>query len=119
MQSQSTPIINHYVALIKIKSLNDSLALVEEIARKIITGLDLKVVERVSHLFYPRGITLAYILSESHLLIHSWPEFGTIHIDLVTCSYRSMKKFEDTLKLAFPNNVDYIKTKSVNFDDEK
>ena len=116
MQSQSTPIINHYVALIKIKSLNDSSVLVGEIARKIINGLDLKVVKKTSHLFYPRGITLAYILSESHLLIHSWPEFGTIHLDLVTCSYRSMKKFEDTLKLAFPDNVDYMKIKSVNFD---
>lgn len=115
MPNQSTPIINHFVALIKIKSLDDSLGFIEKIAQKIIHGLNLKVVKTISHLFYPQGVTLVYILSESHLVIHSWPEFGIIHLDLVTCSYRSMKEFEGAVKLAFPDNLDSVKIKSVVF----
>lgn len=119
MSDQSIPTINHYVALIRIKSFDNPSAFVEKIAQKIINDLDLKVVKSISHLFYPQGVTLAYILSESHLLIHFWPEFDTIHLDLVICSYRSIKEFEDALKSAFPNNTDSIKVKSVDFDKRK
>lgn len=119
MSNQSIPTINHYVALIRIKSFDDSPAFVEKIAQKIINYLDLKVVKSDSNLFYPQGVTLAYILSESHLLIHSWPEFGTIHLDLVTCGYHSVKEFEDALKSAFLNNADSIMIKSVEFDKNK
>ena len=115
MPNQSTPIISHFVALVKIRSLDNSPDFVEEIAQKIIHGLNLKVIKTVSHLFYPQGVTLAYILSESHLVIHSWPEFSAIHLDLVTCSYYSLKEFEDAIKSAFPDNLDSVKIKSVDF----
>lgn len=117
MTNQSTPTINHYVALIKNNSLNNSPAFIEEIAQKIINDLNLKVVKKTSYIFYPKGITLAYILSESHLLIHTWPEFGTIHLDLVTCSYRSKKEFENSIKSAFSGqNIESLVIKSVKFD---
>jgi len=117
MTNLSIPTINHYVALIKLRSLNDSPAFIEEAAQKIINGLDLKVVKKISHLFHPKGVTLAYILSESHLLIHTWPESNTVHIDLVTCSYRGIKEFEDSINSAFPKEeIDSINIQSVDFD---
>ena len=117
MTDQFTPTINHYVALIKLKSLNDSPAFIEEISQEIINDLDLKVVKKTSHFFYPKGVTLAYILSESHLLVHTWPESNTIHIDLVTCSYRSEKEVESSLKALFSEQkVKTIEIKSINFD---
>ncbi len=117
MTDQSTPTINHYVALIKLKSLNESSSFIEKAAQKIIDGLNLKVVKKLTHLFYPNGATLAYILSESHLLIHTWPELTTVHIDLVTCSYRGKNEFESSINSAFSKeNIDSISIKSVDFD---
>jgi len=116
MINQSTPTINHYVALVKLKSFDESQAFVENIAQEIINDLDLRVVKKTSHLFYPKGITLAYILSESHLVIHSWPELTTIHVDLVTCSSRGINEFETSVNSAFSEgNIMSIKVKSVDF----
>jgi len=65
-------------------------------------------------MFSPKGITLVYILSESHLVIHTWPELGTAHIDLVTCSYRTMNEFGNSVRLAFSEeNINSISFKSV------
>ena len=117
MTKQSIPTINQYIALIRLKLINDSLDSIEEIAQELIANLDLKVVKKTTHTYYPSGITLAYILSESHLLIHTWPEFGIVHIDLVTCSYRSEKEVESSLKALFSEQkVKTIEIKSINFD---
>lgn len=117
MTDLSTPTINHYVALIRLKSLDESPSFIEGIAQEILNDMDLKVVKKVSHLFYPKGITLAYILSESHLLIHTWPESATVHIDFVTCSYRGMNEFENSINSAFSKeNIDSFSVKSVAFD---
>src|SRR3990167_3714614 len=117
MTGLSSPTIHHYVALVKLKSLDNSPAFIRKAAQKIIKSLALTVVKKTSHLFYPQGVTLAYILSESHLLIHTWPEFNTIHIDLVICSYRGIDEFESSVKSAFSKkNVESISIQSVDFD---
>jgi len=117
MKYQIKPIINHFVALIKLEFVDESLGFIEKIAQELITALKLKVVKRIPHTFHPKGITLAFILSESHLLIHTWPELGLVHIDLVTCSYRSRKEFESSLKAVFSKQkVNSVEIKSVNFD---
>lgn len=117
MTDQFTPIIKHFVALVKAEPFENSTEKIEDVAQSIIGDLDLNVVKKLSHLFSPQGITLIYILSESHLIIHTWPESGFIHIDMVTCSLRTEKEFEGSLKYAF---VDYnptsIEVKSVDFD---
>jgi len=37
------------------------------------------------HKFNPRGITGVILLAESHLSIHSWPEWNYLAIDIFTC----------------------------------
>ena len=44
------------------------------------------VVEAVSHNFPGRGQTAVLILSESHAVLHTWPEGGTVHLDIFSCS---------------------------------
>jgi S-adenosylmethionine decarboxylase len=46
------------------------------------------VVEAVSHVFPGAGLTCVLILSESHAVIHTWPETGTVHVDIFSCSSR-------------------------------
>lgn len=117
MTNQSIPIINHFVALIKAEPFENSVEKIEEIAQSIVGDLDLNIVKKLTHMFSPQGITSVYILSESHLIIHTWPESGIIHIDMVTCSPRTEKEFESSLKFAFADfNSASIEVKSVDFD---
>jgi len=38
------------------------------------------------HQFSPQGVTGAAVLAESHINIHTWPEEGSMFVDLATCS---------------------------------
>jgi S-adenosylmethionine decarboxylase len=38
-----------------------------------------------SHKFEPQGVTVLVLLAESHISIHSWPEFNYAAIDIFTC----------------------------------
>ncbi|HGJ64455.1 TPA: hypothetical protein ENS27_03585 [bacterium] len=89
MTNQSIPIIRQFVALVEMKPFNNSLEFVENLAEGFVSDLDLKVVKKMSHIFSPTGITLGYILSQSHLVIHTYPEDGVIHVDLAMCSDRN------------------------------
>ena len=44
-----------------------------------------KILSKKFHKFKPQGLTGIYLLSESHLSFHTWPENGEISIDLYTC----------------------------------
>jgi len=39
----------------------------------------------ISHKFSPQGVTAVALLSESHISLHSWPEYGFASIDCYTC----------------------------------
>lgn len=38
-----------------------------------------------SHQFSPEGVTIIALLAESHLSIHTWPEYHYAAIDVFTC----------------------------------
>jgi len=46
------------------------------------------IVQEVSHAFPGAGLTCVCILSESHAVLHTWPETGTINIEIFSCSTR-------------------------------
>ncbi len=37
------------------------------------------------HQFSPQGISGVIVIAESHLFIHTWPEYGYAAIDIFTC----------------------------------
>ena len=43
------------------------------------------VVEKNFHMFSPYGVSGVVIISESHLAVHTWPEYGYAAVDLFTC----------------------------------
>lgn len=43
------------------------------------------VVQDVFHRFNPYGISGVVVIAESHLAIHTWPEYGFAAVDLFTC----------------------------------
>jgi S-adenosylmethionine decarboxylase len=45
-----------------------------------------KVVNKEVSVFAGGGMTLTFVLANSNLVVHTWPEFKVLHIDLITCS---------------------------------
>ena len=43
------------------------------------------IVTETFHHFSPHGVSGAVIIAESHLSIHTWPEYGYAAVDLFTC----------------------------------
>lgn len=44
------------------------------------------VVDALTHAFTPVGVTIALVLAESHLVLHTWPEHAFVALDAFTCS---------------------------------
>jgi len=45
----------------------------------------LNVLKKVEHKFEPHGVTCIWLLSESHMAVHTWPENNFFSIDIFTC----------------------------------
>jgi hypothetical protein len=56
------------------------------IMEELIQELDLHVVAQTGHQFSPIGYTYAYVLSESHFTIHTYPEYRSCYLDLFCCN---------------------------------
>jgi len=54
--------------------------------QQIINETQLHVVSEVGHQFQPFGYSYAYVLSESHFTIHTYPEFSSCFIDIFCCN---------------------------------
>ena len=59
--------------------------LIEELMVTAAEKANATVVESVFHMFNPYGVSGAVVISESHLTIHTWPEYGYASVDLYTC----------------------------------
>jgi S-adenosylmethionine decarboxylase len=44
-----------------------------------------EVREVAFHKFSPQGVSGVVVISESHLAVHTWPEFGYAAVDVFTC----------------------------------
>lgn len=51
-------------------------------------GAGATVVQALSHKFPGAGQTCVLILAESHAGLHTWPETGTVNLDIFSCSTR-------------------------------
>ena len=46
---------------------------------------DFKVLEKISHKFEPRGYTAILFIQESHIAIHTYPEYDCLVFNLYSC----------------------------------
>jgi len=52
---------------------------------KTVNNSGLNVIKHYAHYYDPYGTTLFWILTESHLIVHTWPEYDTFEVDLLVC----------------------------------
>ena len=64
--------------------INDA-SLVESAMRSAVDAANATLLDLFVHEFSPQGVTGVAVLSESHLSIHTWPEYGYVAADVFTC----------------------------------
>jgi len=62
-----------------------SVEVTEQALHELVVALDVTLLDLKVYPFAPTGITGMAIISESHLVIHTWPEYGYAAVDLFTC----------------------------------
>lgn len=63
----------------------DNIQFLQEAMVEAATRTGAEVVDVVFRKFQPYGVSGVVVISESHLAIHTWPEYGYAAIDLFTC----------------------------------
>ncbi len=73
---------------------------VKKILDNIVKKSKLNVISYSFHQFKPFGVSGFYLLRESHLSIHTWPEYSYFTADIYSCGdeKNAMKAFELLLK---------------------
>lgn len=72
--SISTALINNTTTLINI-------------TKKLIRQSGANLIETKVYEFSPSGYTIIFVLKESHVSIHTYPEYGAMFLDVFTCGY--------------------------------
>ena len=52
---------------------------------------EMTILKKLIHHFEPHGLTLLYLLSESHFSVHTWPEYHKIRLDFFSCETNENK----------------------------
>jgi S-adenosylmethionine decarboxylase len=80
-----------------------SISAADQLFRRIIAGLDLRTIGETRWHQFPgtSGITGLCLLSESHLACHTFPEFGSLCLNLFCCVPRPRWDFESHLSELF------------------
>ncbi len=63
----------------------DSEAAIRDLMLEAASRTGATIVGSIFHHFSPQGVTGVVVIAESHLAIHTWPEFKYASVDLFTC----------------------------------
>lgn len=63
----------------------ESMDKMHELLEDICTKYDFTILSKTQHKFEPQGLTILYMLSESHISIHTFPEKQYLAFDIYTC----------------------------------
>lgn len=78
----------------------DDKVLIEKILLEVTDIIGLTVVNSTIHHFSPIGVSGIVVIEESHLAIHTWPEYNYVAIDFFTYQ-----------KIEIDKGIDYIRKK--------
>lgn len=104
MDRSKRPYFDHLVIeLYGVAEVNaQSVEWIDEQVRKLLGKFGIVVIDANAHDFSP-GVSIVYILSASHMAVHSWPEKRYLHLDLVSCSKDAdFNQLNGLLKEIFP-----------------
>lgn len=78
---------------------------------KVLKKEGVQCVGEVSHDFYNNSFTSVFVLAESHVSIHTWPERHAVQLDVFLCNY--MNDNTDKCKRIFESIIEYFEPTEV------
>lgn len=69
------------------------------------------------HTFEPQGLTGYVLLAESHISVHTWPEYGYAAVDVYTCGLMETKRAVEHLKGVF--KAERVESQTINRGDTR
>ncbi len=96
----------------------DSAEIIEKTLKEAVRACGVTLVEIKIHTFSPHGISGIALIAESHISIHTWPEYKYAAVDVFTCGknmnpYLTVPVFKKYLK---PKKAEVIDLDRVNFE---
>ncbi|MGE5484435.1 MAG: adenosylmethionine decarboxylase [Ignavibacteriales bacterium] len=70
------------------RSILDDTARVQQVMVNAALKAGAEVREVAFHKFSPQGVSGVVVISESHVAVHTWPEYGYAAVDVFTCGTR-------------------------------
>ncbi len=67
------------------KELLNNLDAIETILKEAARRAQATIVDTVFHRYNPHGVSGVVVIAESHMSIHTWPEYGYAAADFFTC----------------------------------
>ena len=69
------------------------------------------IVSSAFHTFNPHGVSGFVVIAESHLSIHTWPEYGYAAVDIFTCGdtvdpWKAFDLLKETLECAHYSTIE-------------
>jgi S-adenosylmethionine/arginine decarboxylase-like enzyme len=93
------PTINHYIVEIFELDIGyyPDVNLIEKLITEFASRISLSIVKHLVYEYKPHGFTIVYILSSSHIVVHSWPENRYMNLDIMRCDLPQETQYTDTL----------------------
>ena len=66
----------------------DNITFLENCMRDAVVASGATIIDTRFHQFSPYGVSGVIVIAESHMAIHTWPEYGYAAIDFFTCGDR-------------------------------
>ncbi len=96
----------------------DDVARIEEHMRIAARRANSTIVNSTFHRFSPYGVSGVVVIAESHLSIHTWPEYEYAAVDLFTCgeSVNPWKALEYLREVFHPSRESVVELKRGEYD---
>ncbi|MET7259064.1 S-adenosylmethionine decarboxylase family protein [Dyadobacter fermentans] len=83
----------------------------KSLADDLTGAFDLQKLGEVYHDFEPGGFTGIICLSESHLSVHTWPEFGKVNLDIYLSNFQRVNN--GTVRAIFDRIAAYFEAEVI------
>ena len=85
------------------RNLLNNKSLLEQYMNEAVRKSGATIVRSVFHRYAPQGVSGVVVIAESHISIHTWPEYGYAAVDFFTCGetvdpYRACEYMKKMLK---------------------